>query len=240
MPDDILEAKAKGFAEELAQTVSGFTGQDCEFVAQITASHVSVTHADPKGIPLTVGAVPHVTLIIEYQCDWDSSGQYLAIASSWVQVFPGTKVNKEPLFRYEYLRKPNGNIPCAHLQVHAHRDAFTHALSAAGRNSTRGKRLGTRDPGEPPALSAYHFPLGGTRFRPCLEDVLQSLQDEFGLDAAPGWEDALCQGRERWRKRQIGASVRDSPEQAARVLRELGYRVEGTPLGDRLAHLRQI
>ena len=33
-------------------------------------------------------------------------------------------------------------------------------------------------------------------------------------------------GRERWRCRQAAAVVRDVPEEAARVLRELGYAVE--------------
>lgn len=79
-------------------------------------------------------------------------------------------------------------------------------------------------------MHELHFPLGGHRFRPCLEDVLQMLVEEFGIDTADGALDALAAGREKWRRHQTGAVVRDAPEEAVRVLRELGYMVE-TPSG---------
>lgn len=47
---------------------------------------------------------------------------------------------------------------------------------------------------------------------------------ELGVDAEDGWQHALEEGRQQWRLYQVGASVRDSPETAARVLRELGIR----------------
>ena len=62
--------------------------------------------------------------------------------------------------------------------------------------------------------------------RPCLEDLLQLLVEEFRFDAMPGALQAIEDGRVKWRRRQLAAMVRDDPEEAARVLRdELDYEV---------------
>jgi hypothetical protein len=220
--------------------MAAFTGRDCEFVALVGGEHVQVSEASGKGVGLTVDGVVHLTLIVSMQCKWDSAGQYLAVDRSSFSVFPGTKVNKEALFRYDYVRNPAAPIPCSHLQIHAHRDAFTHALSSAGRGSRRGKRMSRRTPSDHPQLSDFHFPLGGPRFRPCVEDLLAALQDEFGLDTGKDWKFALECGRAAWRRQQVGAAARDAPEEAARVLRELGYAVSGPTSSERLDKLTQL
>jgi hypothetical protein len=55
------------------------------------------------------------------------------------------------------------------------------------------------------------------------------LIDEFGINVPGGNRqaalDALADGRETWRRSQVGAAVRDAPDVAVRVLRELGYEV---------------
>jgi hypothetical protein len=237
---DPLLARAREFAQDLSTTLAVFTGRDCEFVALVSGDHVQVSEASGNGVGLRVDGVVHLTLIVTLQCKWDSAGRYLAVERSTFGVYPGTKTNKEALFRYDYVRTPNRPIPCSHLQVHAHRDAFTHVLSSAGRGSRRGKRMSTRTPSEHPQLSDFHFPLGGPRFRPCIEDLLAALQDEFGLDAGPGWQSALECGRAAWRRQQVGAAARDAPEEAARVLRELGYQVAGPEPHERLDKLTQL
>jgi hypothetical protein len=75
-------------------------------------------------------------------------------------------------------------------------------------------------------MSSLHIPVGGARFRPCLEDFIQFLIAECQFDAKPGWQACVEAGRERWRRRQAAVVARDMPEEAARVLRELGYTVE--------------
>ena len=75
-------------------------------------------------------------------------------------------------------------------------------------------------------LSKLHLPVGGARMRPCLEDLLQLLVEEFLFDAMPGALQAIENGRVKWRRRQLAAMVRDDPEEAVRVLRdELDYKV---------------
>ena len=71
-----------------------------------------------------------------------------------------------------------------------------------------------------PALSRFHFPTGGHRFRPCLEDVLEALRQEFKLKVSDKeeWEARLAEARLKWRKIQTAAAVRDCPEAALRVL----------------------
>ncbi len=75
------------------------------------------------------------------------------------------------------------------------------------------------------SFSDVHFPLGGPRMRPSLEHVLQMLKNEFEVDVQPGFQTVLDTSRARWRRRQIAASVRDAPQEAARVLRAMGYKV---------------
>lgn len=67
--------------------------------------------------------------------------------------------------------------------------------------------------------------MGGPRFRPCLEDIIEVAIDEFGLDHKPTHKRVLTQGRSRYRLDQLRTSVRNEPETAVTVLRELGYKV---------------
>lgn len=98
----------------------------------------------------------------------------------------GSQRERWPLFRYEFVKPPLGGISTAPLQVHAHRDAVTHAMSHVGRRSARAGRRGKhRSIGR---MEFLHFPLGGARFRASLEDVLQMLVEEFGVDAVDQWQ----------------------------------------------------
>jgi hypothetical protein len=78
---------------------------------------------------------------------------------------------------------------------------------------------------EPHDMSSLHFPVGGVRFRPCLEDVLAFLVREFGIDHQPQWETAIRDGREKWRRMQFGATIRDLQDEAADVLIKHGWTV---------------
>lgn len=148
-----------------------------------------------------------------------------------------------PLFRYEFTERPGRDNPVAHLHVHAHRDEILYAL-LRGANRRARRRADATKPGDtrtPPRLSNIHFPLGGARMRPCLEDVLEMLWHEFGVDVRDTARAAIADGRARWRRHQTAAAVRDAPAEAVRVLRSMGFRVDDPPGGppsertDRLA-----
>jgi hypothetical protein len=68
------------------------------------------------------------------------------------------------------------------------------------------------------------FP-SGVAVRSSLEDVLDMLVRELGVDHEKGWREALAAGRERWRRMQIRAAVRDAPSEAVAALQQLGYEV---------------
>jgi hypothetical protein len=67
--------------------------------------------------------------------------------------------------------------------------------------------------------------VGGSRLRPCVEDLLQFLIDECRFDALDGWKERVDSGRENWTRTQVTAIVRDIHIEAARVLQDLGYTV---------------
>ena len=76
--------------------------------------------------------------------------------------------------------------------------------------------------------------------RPCLEDVLTFVLHEFGVDQVEGADTLLCTGRERWRRRQIATLVRDAPDEAVRVLRELGYVVDDPSTGPAVPQVSKL
>lgn len=230
--DNGLETQAREFAEELTTTVRAVAGQECSpFHARAMAGDehdaFTIRQVPETGIPLTVRGLPLLTLTATYKCTWDHKGQFLAVDESAVKVYPGEQAQREPLFRYEFLRLPTGDIPGSHLQVHGHRDALTYVMTRSGTESRRGRARAKKSASgtEHPQMSDLHLPLGGHRFRPCLEDILQMLVSELGVDIQPGGLEVLQDGREKWRRSQTGAAVRDAPSVAIQTLQDLGYEV---------------
>lgn len=114
----------------------------------------------------------------------------------------------------------------AHIHVHAHRDAFTASMVRTGKSTRRSSRR-ANDAGVP-ALSELHFPVGGHRFRPSLEDILVMLIEEFGIDHSDDFHKVLQEGGREWRKKQTKAAVRDNPQSAIEVLESMGYQIQST------------
>ncbi|SDN84639.1 hypothetical protein SAMN05216355_11810 [Actinomyces ruminicola] len=129
----------------------------------------------------------------------------------------------EPFFRYDYMAHPaSANVPTSHLQVYGHRDDLLHALYVSDKARSQPSRKKDLDPASPRGLHMIHFPLGGMRFRPCLEDVLELIVKEFGIDTVDGWSDALVEGRIAWRHIQLASAIRDDPDTARNALDALG------------------
>ena len=74
------------------------------------------------------------------------------------------------------------------------------------------------DPKKVKHLAELHVPLGGPRFRPCLEDVVELLIVEFGVDSGDDWRIAIQEGRRAWREKQFRTAVWDDPETARAAL----------------------
>lgn len=226
-PAASLEAQARTFAEELTATVSALAPTVSAFRARALSAgdreRFAVTQEPDTGVPLLVEGEPLLTLKVRYECALDGVKRYLAIDESDVKVYAGPKAAGEPLFRYHYRRASHGDLPSAHLHIHAHRDATTYVMASAGDATRRGKRRARSS--DVPHLYEMHFPLGGHRFRPCLEDFLEMLVVELGVDSSAEGLESLRAGREEWRRKQLRSVVRDDASEAADVLRGMGYEV---------------
>ncbi|MFF2475116.1 hypothetical protein [Streptomyces sp. NPDC058066] len=133
---------------------------------------------------------------VSFQLRLDAEREHLMVQQSFVGVF-GSKDAKHGLFHYDYERDKPDNYPDAHLQVDASSDLF------GTLNDPK------QDPGR--SLGALHFPVGGKRFRPCLEDVIEFLAVERIVEARDGYEKILEAGRERFRRNQLMAAMRRDP-----------------------------
>jgi hypothetical protein len=110
------------------------------------------------------------------------------------------------LCRFDYQRG-KGESPEAHLQVYGESEVLA---SLTGTPRTR-------------QLERLHFPVGGRRYRPTLEDVVEFLITEGMADPRDDrWEDVLRSGREAFQRIQLSAAIRRDPETARAALRDLG------------------
>lgn len=170
-------------------------------------------------VPLrTVGAVP-CWLTIAYRVYLDGDG-YLTVEQSVYFLSTGPDSNHlTELLHYDYERDKEG-YPEAHIQVIASSEAWDAVLASSGRPKA--------------GVGKLHLPVGGRRFRPALEDLIEALINERILDGAPGWPRIVKEHRDEFRRLQLRAAIRRDPEVAALALQALGYTVtpaEGTSRG---------
>lgn len=166
-----------------------------------------------RRVPLTVAGEHLADLELRVVQRVDQTGQYLTTSRSELRVC--STLERTPLLRLEYDVSARA-VPMAHWQVHAERGAFVHLLTLASR---------VREVRGPSDLSKLHLPVGGGRFRPGLENVLEFVIRDCGVDAADGWAVAIEESRKRWWLRQLRAAIRDQQEDAAGALRGLGWTV---------------
>ncbi|MFC0675310.1 hypothetical protein [Brachybacterium hainanense] len=223
-PDASARGAADAFAHRLTETLTAFVGNPVPVESQELGSKLSI-RPEHGPVRLSIGDVALLSLDILYRCRWNEQEKYLSTVESWVKVFPGPGTRGEPLFRYEYDRETVPGLPSAHLQIHAHRDSFTHIMALAGAAGAKRRSPDPRGGTDAARLSNIHFPLGGDRFRPCLEDVLQMLKAEFDVATGPTWEATLRRRRLDYRLTQLRATVDDHPETAALEIERLGFHV---------------
>lgn len=183
----------------------------------------AIVVATPRSRPiqLSVNSTPLLRLDLRYHLEISSEGDYVRIERSTFQV-RGMIKRTGPFFRYDFETRPgSAAIPTAHLNVYGHRDDLLHAMYVSNKSRSRPANKKDLDPKEPRGLHMLHFPIGGARFRPCLEDVLEFVIREFGIDTAPGWQEVINAGRAEWRRIQLASAVQDDPETAHRALAEL-------------------
>lgn len=227
MTRDGLREQVEAFAESITATLHSVLGDDVPplLTTDLAGSRFVVTTERRARMTLTKKGDPFLALRVRYECGWDGPQTYTRVDRSEFHLRSPDE-RALPLIRYEFdSRMDGGRVPSAHFHIHTDDARIVAALADAG-GSTRRSRRATVKAAEGKAQTAdVHLPVGGVRFRPCLEDVLQMTVEEFGVDAEDGWRRHLEDGRERWRRLQLRAAIRDAPDEAAATLAELGYMV---------------
>lgn len=213
------------FDAELSSSIEAFTGERPELeYTQIRDQFVvrlKSTDQDLGIIPLQAQGHVVVGIRLDFKCSIQHDGRVLAIESSSISVLPYARGEREPLFRVEYVRQQSSDLPSSHFHIHAHRDEFTHLQNFAAKLSVEREKKVADYLKKPVTISSFHFPTGGPRFRPTLEDILEVLRVEFRLDVdKKRWQARLASSRMEWRRQQLAAAVRNWPEEALRVLVE--------------------
>jgi hypothetical protein len=230
-----LEEQAVDFAQRLEDMLTAVLGPAAD---QYTASPQGmrkgrqnkflIQSANPQGVPLNVGGNTILRLSYSYQCSCKDEKAHLQIDDSSITL--RAESDPAPIVHYDYVRNVQGTIPAAHINIHASNDSATKAMLACGSKSQgKNRRKAFLDKGTFPTFSSLHFPVGGDRFRPGLEDVLQMAVYEFGIDVQNGWEAFIDESRQEYRERQFRALVREYPDLAYDALIENGYGVARRP-----------
>lgn len=164
-----------------------------------------------EAIPLTVSrARPKSYMHVIHTLVTDPEGRYLTVQRSSYGLYLDPDL-ESVVFHYDYDREPEGEYPEAHVQV------VGESVPLAELNSRVDveKRLGD-----------LHFPVGGRRYRPSLEDLIEFLVVEGYVRSREGWRHVLETHRTEFQRRQLMAAVRRDPVTAMEELRRHGYRVD--------------
>lgn len=227
-----LEDQARSFAEVLTTLVNGTVTVDAEFhVTQLAdqppAAWIAPAGSElfrPKPIPLSAdGSDARLWLAAHFAIRLDEEGEYLSVQSSRFALCV-TQITKNSLLRIEYERgkghEPDAitdhSRPAAHLHLHGSSTQLGHAQALAG--------------SEYKSLESIHFPVGGRRFRPSLEDFIEFLYNEDLLPSVhPRWREVLQSTRSGYLDGQLRAAVRRNPDVASAQLTSMGYVVSNPP-----------
>ncbi|ROP63576.1 hypothetical protein EDF24_0599 [Curtobacterium sp. PhB130] len=217
----VKAATAFGFVRDLQQLIDGVLPEHGVRFFERRSDNVLLVRTqrddgDPSTIPLRVGGAVVADLDVRFALSSEPASARFRTETSQFRLL--MRPDREPLARFEYERTKSG-APVAHWHVHSERGAFTTMLATA---SAAGRRQ--RDPSR---LSTLHYPVGGSRFRPSIEEFLVFLIEECGVDSLPGWRSAIADGQARWVSTQAGLVARENPEEAAAQLRSMGWLVEG-------------
>ncbi|QTX03391.1 hypothetical protein [Agromyces archimandritae] len=185
-------------------------------VALNTGNRVVVTSQDDRRIPLSVSGEVVAGLSFRYHLALDRDNAHLKTSGSTFALH--STLDRQPLIRCDYNAEMNTE-PMAHWQIHAERGAFSSMLTMAHRSDPKRVKA-------PHMLSSLHIPVGGGRFRPCIEDIIELAIRDCGADSVSGWQRALHDSRQVWRTLQLRTVVSRHQVIAAEELRAQGWRID--------------
>jgi hypothetical protein len=214
LPGPDLQSQARAFAAEVSDLLNGTVTNGLRLSAVVTPGGTTLvgrgltkSNFSPETIPLSIGAGdPRAWLKVAFVLTLDPEGIWLAVAKSIYSICTDEEGDRVCL-HYDYEREPTNEYPAAHVQVHGVSNQFEDLCSRADIPKKE--------------LADYHFPVGGRRYRPSLEDVIEFLVVEDLVVGRSGWQDVVSRHRAMWEDRQLRAAVRRNPEVAREALNDL-------------------
>jgi len=157
-------------------------------------------------IPLGIGkGKTRAWLTVSYTLRADDDPRYMAVESS-VYALAADEASEHIVFHYDYERGKRDDYPDAHLQIPLDKHRAWKRLSRAC--------------GVDRDFAKLHLPVGGTRYRPTLEDVIRFVIREKLVDPRPDYMSAIERSETEWFRHQLRAAVRRDPETARLALEE--------------------
>ena len=225
MTERPLEHAVEDFISRLNGVIDASINTDIRFAAEffeaderaIVQVPIPANRRSP-GLPLVRrnddSQSPRLFLRAQYRVEMDDTNAYLQVITSTVGLLvdvTGGHRDPRPLLRVEYDRRRSmPGRPAAHVHLHANSPELAWIYGSS------------RQPA--PDLHALHFPVGGRRFRPTLEDFLLFLDRErIFTNWKPGWRAQVVESLAEWDRSQARATVRRYPEEAITQLEDLGY-----------------
>ncbi|MDE0320616.1 MAG: hypothetical protein OXI97_12130 [Acidimicrobiaceae bacterium] len=211
-----LERRAKQFAGAIAELLNGTVTDgirlDCGLYTHGSHSQAIVTYrldrVNRRGepIPLKISRSPaKLSLRVFHALRMDDKNRHLANTKSTF----GLCVEHKSAFAYHYERDANNEYPAAHLHIDGKAKRLQKVLDAADRSKDK--------------PTALHLPVGGHRYRPSLEDIIEFCVVERLVAARQGWRQRLSESRERFHEQQLQEAVRHNQGSAAEALTSLGW-----------------
>jgi len=177
----------------------------------VLAPGITGKDLNPDLLPLKIGRGSATgNLLIVFTTQLDAESRYLTVNKSQFGLYLDDE-RKRMLLHYDYNRDPTNQYPDAHVQVAGGSRTLTRWCKRSGCTSKELPRL--------------HLPVGGRRFRPTLEDVIEFLIIEELARPRDGWEKVIQRHRQRWSERQVKAVVRRDPISAIAALTDAGWTI---------------
>jgi hypothetical protein len=214
-PPDLRD-QARDFAARISALLNGTITDGVRVSAVLLPEGAvvgyNVTSSDPfhlECVPVGLSGKPRCYVAVNHTLTLDEERVWLMDAKSFCGLYLDPEPAR-PVVRYDYERAPNNAYPPAHMQIEAD-SAHLRELCA---------RFGFER-----ELSRLHFPVGGKRFRPTLEDLVEFLVVEGFAEGREGWQDVLQDHRRRYYLNQLRAAIRRDQEEAAAQLKNEGWTV---------------
>jgi len=215
-----LEKQARLFAANTSDLLNKTVASGVRVSSLRTAERHGIIGAGiskKRSVSLPISISPSskravVFLYLLHSYELDPEGVYLTITQSTMSLYTSQEMEDDQLIvGIDYARNPKNRFPGPHLHVAGQRDDLD-AIYLGDERKTR-------------KLRDLHLPVGGKRFRPTLEDLVEFMVTEEMVDPKPDWDQVVQEHRTRWEAIQLKAAVRRNPQDAADALRADGWAV---------------